>query len=177
MCRADEKLSQRQDGSKQEGKCKNNKNANKESIESHPQPPQKEEIIIDNVNKMPRRRRGKRVKQKDLPKSQLPSSSSSSSEDGFRLVTTKKKVKKSGSRSRHEGESQSGGVESLLPSFIAVLVLGCGLVAKMGFRGRATVAGIDLGTTNSVICVQQQSKGKEGEQTWPLSLSGTIYSW
>eukprot|EP00551_Chaetoceros_affinis_P011176 CAMPEP_0203669236 /NCGR_PEP_ID=MMETSP0090-20130426/5658_1 /ASSEMBLY_ACC=CAM_ASM_001088 /TAXON_ID=426623 /ORGANISM="Chaetoceros affinis, Strain CCMP159" /LENGTH=599 /DNA_ID=CAMNT_0050533867 /DNA_START=218 /DNA_END=2017 /DNA_ORIENTATION=+ len=104
---------------------------------------------------MPRRRRGKRVKQNDLPKSSSPTS------DGFRLVTSKKKVKKSGSRSRHEGESQSGGMEALLPSFIAIIVLGCGFVAKMGFRGRATVAGIDLGTTNSVICVQQQSKGKE----------------
>lgn len=31
-------------------------------------------------------------------------------------------------------------------------------MAKMGFRGRATVAGIDLGTTNSVICVQAPSK-------------------
>ena len=29
----------------------------------------------------------------------------------------------------------------------------------MGFRGRATVAGIDLGTTNSVICVQKPDKG------------------
>lgn len=29
----------------------------------------------------------------------------------------------------------------------------------MGFRGRASVAGIDLGTTNSVICVQSQAKG------------------
>jgi molecular chaperone DnaK (HSP70) len=32
-------------------------------------------------------------------------------------------------------------------------------MAKMGFRGRASVAGIDLGTTNSVICVQQLEKG------------------
>lgn len=30
-------------------------------------------------------------------------------------------------------------------------------MGKMGFRGRVSVAGIDLGTTNSVICVQQQS--------------------
>jgi molecular chaperone DnaK len=32
-------------------------------------------------------------------------------------------------------------------------------MAKMGFRGRASVAGIDLGTTNSVICVQKLEKG------------------
>lgn len=32
-------------------------------------------------------------------------------------------------------------------------------MAKMGFRGRASVAGIDLGTTNSVICVQAPAKG------------------
>ena len=32
-------------------------------------------------------------------------------------------------------------------------------MAWMGFRGRASVAGIDLGTTNSVICVQAPAKG------------------
>ena len=54
-------------------------------------------------------------------------------------------------------------MDALIPSFIAIVVIACGITAKMGFRGRATTAGIDLGTTNSVICVQQQSKGSEGE--------------
>lgn len=37
-------------------------------------------------------------------------------------------------------------------------------MAKMGFRGRADVAGIDLGTTNSVVCVQSplESAGQGG---------------
>lgn len=60
---------------------------------------------------------------------------------------------------RHQNDTPSGGLSSLLPSVIGILILGCGLMAKMGFRGRASVAGIDLGTTNSVICVQSQAKG------------------
>lgn len=46
------------------------------------------------------------------------------------------------------GPSLVGGVALL------VIVMGRG-----GFRGRATVAGVDLGTTNSVICVQAPSGG------------------
>jgi hypothetical protein len=60
---------------------------------------------------------------------------------------------------KHGQDSPSGGIQSLLPSLIGIAILGCGLMAKMGFRGRASVAGIDLGTTNSVICVQSQDKG------------------
>jgi molecular chaperone DnaK (HSP70) len=60
---------------------------------------------------------------------------------------------------RHENDSVSGGIQSLLPSIIGVIILACGILAKLGFRGRASVAGIDLGTTNSVICVQAPSKG------------------
>jgi len=48
-------------------------------------------------------------------------------------------------------------ITTLLPSLIGVIVGLCALAAKLGFRGRATVAGIDLGTTNSVICVQAQA--------------------
>lgn len=99
-------------------------------------------------------RRGKRIKQDQLPIAHI------APQGGDEYVKTKKV--KSGSCSRHEGESQSGGLDALLPSFIAVIIIGCGIIAKMGFRGRATVCGIDLGTTNSVICVQEQSKGSEG---------------
>lgn len=60
---------------------------------------------------------------------------------------------------RHKDDSPSGGIQSLLPSIIGIVILGCGLLAKLGFRGRASVAGIDLGTTNSVICVQAPAKG------------------
>ena len=70
----------------------------------------------------------------------------------------KKPVRKSKSLQKHGNDAPSGGIEALLPSFIGLAILVCGVMAKMGFRGRATVAGIDLGTTNSVICVQAPSK-------------------
>ena len=74
-------------------------------------------------------------------------------------ITTKKAKKKSNSLKKHGADGPSGGVEALLPSLIGLAILGFGLMAKMGFRGRASVAGIDLGTTNSVICVQAPAKG------------------
>lgn len=46
----------------------------------------------------------------------------------------------------------------MLPSLIGVTILVFSVMAQRGFRGRASVAGIDLGTTNSVICVQAPSK-------------------
>lgn len=60
---------------------------------------------------------------------------------------------------KHGNDAPSGGIEALFPSLIVLAILVCGVMAKMGFRGRASVAGIDLGTTNSVICVQQLDKG------------------
>jgi len=38
-------------------------------------------------------------------------------------------------------------------------ILACGLLTKMGFRGRVSVAGINSGTTNSIICIQKLTKG------------------
>lgn len=61
--------------------------------------------------------------------------------------------------SKHSKDSKSGGLDALIPSAIGVIVLIFVIMAKMGFRGRATVAGIDLGTTNSVVCVQAPSRG------------------
>ncbi|GFH46520.1 hypothetical protein CTEN210_02994 [Chaetoceros tenuissimus] len=90
------------------------------------------------------RRRGKRTKQKDLPLKQNVSKIS--------------RVSSSLSK-RHAGDAKSGGIEAILPSFAIVVVLACAYLAKSGFRGRSSVAGIDLGTTNSVICVQQQAEG------------------
>lgn len=60
---------------------------------------------------------------------------------------------------RKPKSSSESGPEKLLPSLIGVAILVCAVMAKMGFRGRASVAGIDLGTTNSVICVQKLEKG------------------
>lgn len=85
----------------------------------------------------PRRRRGKRDRE---PSSSAP-------------------VKSSRALAKHGNDGPSGGVMSLLPSAVGVMILICGVMAKMGFRGRASVAGIDLGTTNSVICVQAPAKG------------------
>lgn len=70
-----------------------------------------------------------------------------------------KKKQKSKMASKHSDDSKSGGLDALIPSAIGVVVLIFVVMAKMGFRGRATVAGIDLGTTNSVVCVQAPSKG------------------
>jgi hypothetical protein len=72
-----------------------------------------------------------------------------------------KKKKKTSMTAKHQNDSKSGGMDALIPSLIGVVLLGVIIMAKMGFRGRATVAGIDLGTTNSVICVQAPSKGGE----------------
>jgi len=84
-------------------------------------------------------RRGKRDKQKLPP-----------------IPTTKKK-RESKALQKHKNDKPGGGLEALLPSLIGVAILAFGVLAKLGFRGRASIAGIDLGTTNSVICVQQQS--------------------
>jgi molecular chaperone DnaK (HSP70) len=58
---------------------------------------------------------------------------------------------------KHKNDGPSGGVSALLPSLIGLAILVCGVMAKLGFRGRAAVCGIDLGTTNSVVCVQSQT--------------------
>lgn len=69
-----------------------------------------------------------------------------------------KKTKQSKALQRHGKDGPSGGIEALIPSLIGVAVLVVSVMAQKGFRGRASVAGIDLGTTNSVICVQSPSK-------------------
>jgi hypothetical protein len=75
-------------------------------------------------------------------------------------TTTKKKRKSTKSKAlqRHGKDAPSGGMEALIPSFIGLGVLVFAVMAQRGFRGRASVAGIDLGTTNSVICIQAPSK-------------------
>jgi len=94
-------------------------------------------------------RRGKRDKQDATAASNtvLPQSS------------TAKRKRESKALQKHKNDKPGGGMEALLPSLAGILVLAVALMVKMGFRGRASVAGIDLGTTNSVICVQQQSTG------------------
>jgi len=103
-----------------------------------------------------RRRRRKTDKQVDWSKELAKSKESASSNNNKRIV---KKKKKSKMTAKHQNDSQSGGMDALIPSLIGVVVLIVVVMAKMGFRGRATVAGIDLGTTNSVVCVQAPSSG------------------
>jgi len=92
------------------------------------------------------RRRGKREKNFELPVMNAAK------------PLQKKKAKQSKSLLRHGKDAPSGGIEALIPSLIGVAVLVVSVMAQKGFRGRASVAGIDLGTTNSVICVQAPSK-------------------
>ncbi|KAK1734609.1 heat shock protein 70 family protein [Skeletonema marinoi] len=105
-----------------------------------------------------RRRRRKTDKQSKWSKelAKLEASTSTSSTHNKRIVKKKKKTKMT---AKHQNDSQSGGMDALIPSLIGVVVLIVVVMAKMGFRGRATVAGIDLGTTNSVVCVQAPSSG------------------
>lgn len=86
-----------------------------------------------------RQRRGKRVKESDIEM----------------LQATLRRCQKNSASSKHKGGNTSP-LQVMLPSLIALVILGVAVMGKMGFRGRPTVAGIDLGTTNSVICVQQQ---------------------
>ena len=113
-----------------------------------------------------KRRRGKRDKDGEH-KPQLPATATTTTTTTVTTTTTtiaaaptkKKKKKKSKALKKHGKDNPSGGLESLIPSLIGVSVLVMAVMAQRGFRGRASVAGIDLGTTNSVICVQRPSKG------------------
>jgi hypothetical protein len=88
--------------------------------------------------------------------------------DAATFSTTKRPKAQSKSKRKHGNDGPSGGVEALIPSLIGLCILVGAVMAKMGFRGRASVAGIDLGTTNSVICVQAPSKGgtRRGAIVW-----------
>lgn len=111
-------------------------------------------------------RRGKRDKKPLQAPSSSPSPTSSTVNANHHITTTTKNIsslprtkRKSKALQKHGDDAPSGGIQSLLPSLVGLAVLGCGIMAKMGFRGRASVAGIDLGTTNSVVCVQKPDKG------------------
>ena len=86
-----------------------------------------------------------------------------------------KVTKQSRALQRHgkKDGASGGGVEAMLPSLIGVAVLVVAVMAQHGFRGRASVAGIDLGTTNSVICVQAPSKSIGTIDCIPDPLSGS----
>ena len=104
------------------------------------------------------RRRHKRDRQ-DVWSKEFSTSTTDTIPSPTSLKRIVKKKQKSKMASKHSEDSKSGGLDALIPSAIGVVVLIFVVMAKMGFRGRATVAGIDLGTTNSVVCVQAPSKG------------------
>ena len=109
-----------------------------------------------------RRRRGKRDKDGEFTSIVAISSDNDTKTTTTKsIITAKKKKRHSSSKAlkKHGKDNPSGGLESLVPSLIGVVVLVVCVMAQRGFRGRASVAGIDLGTTNSVICVQRLSKG------------------
>lgn len=93
----------------------------------------------------PKRRRLKREKQSEL-------------EERARRAKLRRKVQSRHAKAQKKQNEDSNPLMALLPS-LGILVVGAfAVMAKMGFRGRPTTAGIDLGTTNSVICVQSPSK-------------------
>jgi len=104
-----------------------------------------------------RRRRNKRDRQESWSKhisSQEPQQYNTETSNK-RII---KKKKRSKMTSKHADDANSGGMNALIPSIIGLIILSFMIMAKLGFRGRATTCGIDLGTTNSVVCVQQPPK-------------------
>jgi molecular chaperone DnaK (HSP70) len=79
-------------------------------------------------------------------------------------TTTSTTRKASKAFQKHKNDAPTGGMQALLPSVIGLAILVCGVMAKLGFRGRASVCGIDLGTTNSVVCVQAQTTSIPNKQ-------------
>lgn len=136
MCRKNETLSERKHINSEESKTAPSEDEHQNS---------KDRASVTETTTMTKRRgRGKYDKEGEYVK--------------IRKVAKKKK-NKSNLRKKHERDAPSGGMEALIPSLLGIITLGVIIMGRMGFRGRASVAGIDLGTTNSVICVQEQSKG------------------
>jgi len=96
------------------------------------------------------RRRRKRDRQSEWSR-QLSAASRGVAASSYKR--TLKKKKKSNIARKHGDDAKSGGLDALLPSIAGVVVLFFVVLARLGFRGRATFVGIDLGTTNSVVCV------------------------
>lgn len=114
-------------------------------------------ITTETTSSLHRRHRGQRESYAEYCKA-VPSAATASENESSQFVRRKAK-RQSKAKQKHGADGPSGGMEALLPSVIGLAIFGCAIMAKMGFRGRAQVAGIDLGTTNSVICVQEPSKG------------------
>ncbi|KAL7529333.1 hypothetical protein ACHAWF_002940 [Thalassiosira exigua] len=114
-----------------------------------------------------RRRRGKKDRQAEWTRELSSRAAAATGPTRDKRVIKKKKQSKMASK--HGDDAPSGGIDALLPSLIGVVILGVVIMARLGFKGRATVAGIDLGTTNSVVCVQIPGGSGRGGR----SMSGT----
>ena len=127
-----------------------------------------EPVVVDTKNMSPSspqiRRRTKRIKQGDVASLQKHNAAVKLQAKRTPASASPKTKRRSRAKAKHEADKPSGGVEAILPSLGIVAVLAFAVMAKMGFRGRADVAGIDLGTTNSVVCVQSplESAGQGG---------------
>ena len=127
-----------------------------------------EPVVVDTKNMSPSspqiRRRTKRIKQGDVASLQKHNAAVKLQAKRTSASASPKTKRRSRAKAKHEADKPSGGVEAILPSLGIVAVLAFAVMAKMGFRGRADVAGIDLGTTNSVVCVQSplESAGQGG---------------
>jgi molecular chaperone DnaK (HSP70) len=88
--------------------------------------------------------------------SRRPSGGTSSAAGGRRLHHHDGSGPTTSSSSSGGGNSSgsTGGPLAILPSLVGLAVLAVAVLAQSGFRGRASMVGIDLGTTNSVVCVQ-----------------------
>ena len=127
-----------------------------------------EPVVVDTKNMSPSspqiRRRTKRLKQSDVASLRKHNAAVKLQTKKTSASASPKTKRRSRAKAKHEADKPSGGVEAILPSLGIVAVLAFAVMAKMGFRGRADVAGIDLGTTNSVVCVQSplESAGQGG---------------
>ena len=171
MCRPDkaDRMSSSKSGPASDSSTSNNGNQRNLSADdsSKTQSPQSASPFTGVV-----RRRGKREKQSEWTAHCTTSRTVAMS---ARTSTTKltKKKKQSKSLQRHGQDAQSGGMDAIIPSFIGLTVLVVCVMAHRGFRGRASVAGIDLGTTHSVVCVQAPSKSVGEIECIPDPLTGS----
>ena len=95
------------------------------------------------------RRRRKRDRQSEWSR-QLSAASRGVAASSYKR--TLKKKKKSNMARKHGDDAKSGGLDALLPSIAGVVVLFFVVLARLGFRGRATFVGIDLGKRISEFC-------------------------
>jgi molecular chaperone DnaK (HSP70) len=108
---------------------------------------------------------------------------SGTSSDGNAGVPSNEGIEKSEAKVRMRQRRSGGGSSSTnvgqwMLSLVAVSVCFCAVLAAMGFRGRVTTIGVDLGTTFSVVGVNMGGKtgvvivtDKEGHRIFPSIVS------